>query len=202
MGRLARISSTDSPTRSKKLTLALVILPTVTCAFYVFLWEPIQSRTETVRGEVQLLEQKIQHYKTQGRHLADREAGGRGPETSRLGENPHLQQGTERVGLRHRVTEMARRHRLEVTLWQPDTMVEGSHENSPKTSVHVQVEGGYHEVAGFFTRLLHLPKVFGISRFTMSVVSGQAPNPLLQTSFVMTGPEASSAAEDSRGTHH
>ena len=48
------------------------------------------------------------------------------------------------------------------------------------------MQGGYHQVASFFTRVLELPTVFGISHFTIEVTDEQDQDFHLQTNFFIT----------------
>ena len=84
------------------------------------------------------------------------------------------------------MTGIAKNHQLEITYWNPEAWDEGSPDGMKRTSIRVQIEGGYHQVAKFFSRVLYLPDVFGISQFTIGVTGDQTQQFHLQTHFVMT----------------
>jgi type IV pilus assembly protein PilO len=199
---MAGIPSMDSTPRTQKLTLGMVMVGLVVCGFYLFVWEPIHSRTERVRGDLQRLGQEIQHYETQRVDLNELQARIKELEKSLYGENQTLLQEFGHVGLRNRVTGMAKKHQLGITYWQPEAFVEGSRDGIKKTPIRVQIEGGYHQVAKFFTRVLHLPEVFDISHFTIGVTDDQTQNLHLQTNFVMTRLAPPLLGEVSKAVHH
>ena len=89
---MAGIPSMDSTPRSQKLTLGMVMVGLVVCGFYVFVWEPIHSRTEMVRGDLQRLGQEIQHYETQRVDRNELQARIKELEESLYGENQILRQ--------------------------------------------------------------------------------------------------------------
>ncbi|UCE63319.1 MAG: type 4a pilus biogenesis protein PilO [Nitrospirota bacterium] len=176
----------DPVPKSRNLALGVVMIGLVVCGFYVCVWGPIKSRTEIVRGDVQQLGQEIQHYKTQNLHRHDWQARIKELETRVYGERQNVQQARGQGGLRNRVMGIAQNHQLEITYWQPEALGEGTSDVMKGASIRVQIEGGYHQVASFFSRVLHLPDVFGISHFTIGVTNDQ-PQPFqLQTNFVMT----------------
>ncbi len=175
----------DSTPGSQKIALVMVIA-LIASGFYVFIWEPIHSRTEMLRSEVQHLRQEIQHYKTANLDPKALEAKIKNIATRLYGGYQIFQEEIGMRGLRNRVTGIAHDYQLEITYWQPEVFVEGSPDGIKKTRIRVQIEGGYHQVAKFFTRLLHLPDIFGISQFTIGVTGDQTENFHLQTNFVMT----------------
>jgi type IV pilus assembly protein PilO len=186
MGKMADISFMDSTPRSQKLALGIVMIGLVVCGFYVFVWKPIQNRIEMARAGVQQLRQENQHLTPQNPDRPEWQARIQELEKSLYGEHRDIQQEIGRVGLRNRVTGIAQHHQLEITYWQPEAIVEGAPDGIKKTPFQVQIEGGYHQVAKFFSRVLHLPDVFGISRFTISVTNDQTQKIHIQTNFVMT----------------
>lgn len=199
---MAGILFMDSTPRSKKLALGLVMIGLVVCGFYVFFWEPIHSRTEMVRGDVQQLGQEIQHHKIPSLNRKELQARIKELEISLNGEHQNFQQKIGRVGLRNRVTGIAQNHQLEITYWQPEAFVEGSPDGMKKTPIRVQIEGGYHQVAKFFTRVLYLPEVFAISHFTIGVTNDQTQHVHLQTNFVMTRLNPPLPVEVPKVVHH
>ena len=186
MGKMAGMPTMDSVPKSQKIALCVVMFGLVVCGCYVFVWGPIQSRTDIVRGDVHQLGQEIQYYTTQNLRRHDRQARIQELERRVYGERQNSLGAIGQGGLRNRVTGIARNHQLEITYWQPEALGEGSPDGMKSTPIRVQIEGGYHQVANFFSRVLHLPDVFGISHFTIGVTNDQIQPFHLQTNFVMT----------------
>ncbi|MDX1411023.1 MAG: type 4a pilus biogenesis protein PilO [Nitrospirales bacterium] len=176
----------DSVTTSQRVALGMVMIGLVVCGFFVVVWGPIQSRTEIVRGEVQQLGQEIQHYASQNLHHQDWQARIKELEIRVYGDRQNVRRAMGQEGLRTRVTGIAKNYQLELTYWQPEALGEEYHDVTKRTPIRVQIEGGYHQVAKFFSRVLHLPDVFGISHFTIGVTNDQSQPFHLQTNFVMT----------------
>ena len=164
----------------------MVMIGLVVCGFFVVVWGPIQSRTEIVRGDVQQLKQEIEHYASQNLHHQDWQARIKELEIWVYGDRQNVRGAMGRGGLRNRVTGIAKNYQLELTYWQPEALDEEKNDVMKRTKIRVQIEGGYHQVAKFFSRVLHLPDVFGISHFTIGVTNNQSQPFHLQTNFVMT----------------
>lgn len=176
----------DSVTTSQRVALGMVMIGLVVCGFFVVVLGPIQSRTELVRGDVQQLGQEIQHYVSYNRHYQDWQASIQDLERRVVGDFQNVRGAMSQEGLRNRVTGIAKNCQLDLTYWQPEAPGAEYKEIMKRTPIRVQVEGGYHQVAKFFSLVLHLPDVFGISHFTINVIHDQ-PQPIhLQTTFVMT----------------
>jgi type IV pilus assembly protein PilO len=199
---MADISFRDSTPRPPKLALGMVMIGLVVCGFYVFVWEPIHGRIEMVRGDVQQLGQEIQHYKIPNLDRHELQARIKELEISLYGEHQNGQQEADQVGLRNRVTGIAQNHQLLITYWQPEALVQGTPDGIKKIPIRVQIEGGYHQVAQFFTRVLHLPEVFGISHFTIGVTNDPTQQIHLQTNFVMTRLNPPLSGDVPKVVHH
>ena len=106
-----------------------------------------------------------------------------------------LEQQVRQEGVRPRVSRIAQKHQLEMTVWRPKAVGEGSLEGFKKTPIQVQVEGGYHQVVKFFSRILHLPEILGIAHFTMVVPDDQTQNFHLRTDFTLTSLDVPSGRE-------
>ena len=192
----------DSTPKYQWFTLGIVLIGLVVFGFYVIVWEPIHSRTAEVKAEVQQLGQEIQQYTTQNLHRPDWQARVKELELRVIGENQIFQKAIGQRGLRNRVTGIAKNHQLEITNWQPEPGGEESPDGIKGATIRVQIEGGYHQVATFFSRILHLPDVFGISQFTIDVVGGQTQPFHLQTNFVMKRVYSLSSGEFPKAGHH
>lgn len=158
----------------------------VLCSLYVIVWDPIQERAARMKGDVLQLNQDIQRVLSQNLEHQRLQTRINKLKKSWYGEIQNIQQGNSPVGLRSRVTGIAHNHHLEITHWQPDAMAEESSDGIKKTRIRVQVKGGYHQVASFFSGLLRLPEVFGISQFTIGQKDDQSEDVDIQTNFVMT----------------
>ena len=191
--------SGDSPPGFQKLTLVIVMIGLVISSFSVYVWNPIRSRIETANGDIQKAAQEIGDYIALNRERHRLQAKIKELEWQVHGEIPNIQHELVKAGLRNRITGIARNHQVEINSWQPEDFVERPRDGIERKTIRVQMQGGYHQVAHVFSRVLHLPEVFGISQFTIEVTGDQFQEFLLETSFFITVLTPSLAGEGSNG---
>lgn len=174
--------------------LVLVLCALIAAVFYAGVYEPATGRANRVLGEIQRLDAEIFRYQEQSRQFHDLMRKVRTLDHQTLEpDSPGTNRGGAFSGrnLRQLVTQAARKHGLQVLLWQPDPplstpIVAEQGDQLPQQAIRVRVEGGYYRVAQLFEDMLSWPQVLNIRRFSMAMAPGGSRSAQLHTDFTLT----------------
>ena len=175
-----------SASGSKRMALGITLTALFLCWYYILVWDPIHSHTLSIKEDLEHLRQEIKRYKAQETKQKRMYAKVKELESHYLLGVSIQQQEFHDGGIRRRIANLTTRHQLKLTRWQPELRTQGAIDGINQTSFHIQVEGGYHQVAIFFSGILSFPEVSSISKFSMVPIADKFSLDKVRTDFRLT----------------
>ena len=154
------------PFRVKLLILAGSVL-IVAGLFYLLLYQPLLSHQMTLKDDIQRLETayKIFKEKAKGGALLEQKLDRTRAEYERLSQM--LPDKGEIVDLMRNITEVGRLAGLDFVLFNPKE-AGFLKEQVAEIPIEIQVRGSYRELADFFSKVDHLPRIVNFEQILMS----------------------------------
>ena len=154
------------PFRVKLLILAGSVL-LVAAVFYLLVYQPILSHQMTLRDDIQRLENAYTIFKEKAKGGAQLEQKLEKAKAEYERLSQMLPDKGEIVDLMRNITEVGRLAGLDFVLFNPKE-AGFLKEQVAEIPIEIQVRGSYRELADFFSKVDHLPRIVNFEQILMS----------------------------------
>ncbi len=169
--------------KNKTLTTYLLLGPIVAGLFYFAYYKPKQASLKTVRNERIQAEQQVEILRVKKRQLDAIEAELVSLNASLSELETIIPQKKETSDILRNIQQMAFDQQLDLVRFAEDR--ETARDFYTEWPIPIVVNGTYHNLAQFFDRILHFPRIFNIDDFSIKALSDQRSGNTITASFTL-----------------
>jgi Tfp pilus assembly protein PilO len=169
--------------KNKTLTTYLLLGAIVAGLFYFAYYKPKQASLKTVRNERIQAEQQVEILRVKKRQLDAIEAELVSLNASLSELETIIPQKKETSNILRNIQQMAFDQQLDLVRFAEDR--ETARDFYTEWPIPIVVNGTYHNLAQFFDRILHFPRIFNIDDFSIKALSDQRSGNTITASFTL-----------------
>ena len=169
--------------KNKTLTTYLLLGAMVVGLFYFAYYKPKQASLKTVRNERIQAEQQVEILRVKKRQLDAIEAELVSLNASLSELETIIPQKKETSDILRNIQQMAFDQQLDLVRFAEDR--ETARDFYTEWPIPIVVNGTYHNLAQFFDRILHFPRIFNIDDFSIKALSDQRSGNTITASFTL-----------------
>ncbi len=169
--------------KNKTLTTYLLLGAMVVGLFYFAYYKPKQASLKTVRNERIQAEQQVEILRVKKRQLDAIEAELVSLNSSLSELETIIPQKKETSDILRNIQQMAFDQQLDLVRFAEDR--ETARDFYTEWPIPIVVNGTYHNLAQFFDRILHFPRIFNIDDFSIKALSDQRSGNTITASFTL-----------------
>ena len=168
----------------QRILFSIIAVLAVCFAYYYFIIQPIFAEISSISQEVDILDKDILQRTIKVSKLSQFKA-----EVSRLDKelNIALKELPDRKGIElllAQVSDKAKEAGLDVLLFKPEE--EKKKDFYAEVPVSLEVQGGFHQLAGFFDEVAHLERIVNLTSFKIALDARSGDFNQLRTNLVAT----------------
>jgi len=169
--------------KNKQLT-SYILLGAMLLGFAYFVYfKPKQAELKAIRGERIQVEEQVVQLKAKKRQLDKIEAEMAVLNASLAELETIIPQKRETSDILANIQQMASDQQLEMVRWAQDK--ETIRDFYTEWPIPIEINGTYHNLARFFDRILHFPRIFNIENFAIRALPNQMSGNTISASFTL-----------------